>query len=665
MKKTLAILLAVAMLMGILASCSGGEDSTQESGGTPSGETNSASGKNDEQMSQVELSTDGTEELKDVVLFKTGDLESWDIFSCNSTNGFYSFANLYDPLLTHDIYGNLEPCLAESWGTEDNGKTWTFNLRKGATWVDKDGNYKADVTSADWVTALEWVLNFYASDGKNASFIINTVEGAKEYYEYTQTLTEEEAMGDIDYDLFMDMVGIETPDEYTVVYRCVDEIVYFDTLTTYCALYGLPRGELEELGREGYKAADPLKLWYNGPYVTSDYVRDNESVMVPNPAWWNGENTSRFDSITYKIVDSNDTAYLLFQAGEFDKIELAESSIRSIADNPNSKYYDNLVIQHTATFAGKMTFNYAKNNEDGTPDVNWNTAIANENFRKALYYGVDWTDYLSRQNALDPLESQGYTLVGPGLCNVDGVDYMEYVEGLLGLDSDSEEYDRYDEAKGQEYKEKAMEELSAQGVTFPVELVHYVQASNQTQLDTANVLKANIEEYLGDMITVVIKSYITSFANEVRNPSLNSIQLYSWAADYGDPIAVLGLMCNDVAGMNFSVGAHIYDATTEIVGVFDEYTKLCRAADAIHDDLNARYKAFAEAEVYAIENVMFLPLYMTSFVELTRINDFTHPQAGYGIQEYRMVNVESSTELYTQEDWEKLSEVYEANRKSY
>ncbi len=631
--------------MGLLASC----------GGDGGNGGNGSEGSNGEEGG----STAGS--ITDLVLFSTTELSSWDPFYQNSATALRICANIFDSLLTHDLYGNLVPCLAESWGTEDNGKTWTFHLRKDAVWVDKDGNEMAKVTSADWVTALEWVLNYWASEGHNSALITDTVEGALEYYEYTYNLDEETAMGEVDYDKFMETVGIETPDEYTIIYHCKNEIVYFDTLSAYIVLYGLPRGLLDTLGREGYKSCTGTQLWFNGPYMVTSFTRDNEKVMTKNPLWWNTE-ANRFETITVRKVDSTDTAYLMFHNDEFDMIELTESNIRSIADDPSHEYYDNLVIEHTATFAGKITFNFAKNLEDGTPDVNWNTAIANENFRKALYYGVDWTDYLGRQNALKPLESQGYTIVSPNLCHIDGQDYCEYVEGLLGLDSDAEEFDRYDAAKGQEYKEKAMEELSAQGVTFPVEMVYYIQSSNQTSLDTANVVKNNLEEYLGDMVTLTIKTYITSFANEVRTPSYEGITISGWAPDYGDPIAVLGLACNDVPDMNFSRSAHIYDATTEIVDVFNEFTSMVRAADAIHDDLNARYKAFAEAEVFAIENVMFLPLYTTSFVELTRINDFTHALAGYGIQEYKFVDVETSTELYTQEQWDEFEAEYEANR---
>ena len=42
--------------------------------------------------------------------------------------------------------------------------------------------------------------------------------------------------------------------------------------------------------------------------------------------------------------------------------------------------------------------------------------------------------------------------------------------------------------KAEQYKQQAIEELTAQGVTFPVEVDYYIQASSQTALDSANVV---------------------------------------------------------------------------------------------------------------------------------------------------------------------------------
>lgn len=659
MKKILAVLLSVVMLLGVLVGCA---DKTDTSADNNNDSTNDTSKETNSAYDDVQLSTDGAEPLKDVVFYQTIENDTFDMFYSNAANLFQISANCVDPLITHDIYGNMIPCLAESWETTDNGKTWTFHIRDDVVWVDAEGNYKADLTSEDWVTALEWVLNFWESEGKNASFATDTIEGALDYYEYTENLDEEEAKN-VDYDLFMEMVGIETPDEYTIVYTCVDEIVYFDTLATYVVLYPLPRGELEELGVDGYIAVQPSELWYCGPYVISSFVSGNEKTLTQNPLWWDTEST-RFDSMTWKIVDSVDTAFLMFQSGEFDFVRLSESNIRAIADNPSNEYHDYTVIEHSPQYAGIMLFNYAKNLEDGTPDYNWNTAIANENFRKALYYGLDLTDFLGRINALDPLASQGYSITSPGLCNIDGMDYVTYVEQQLGLDSSADSFDRYDADLASQYISTAKEELAAAGVTFPIEIDYYIVASNQTNLDTATVLKSTFEDCLGsDFVTLEIKTYITSFQNEVNVPSLYSFRYMGWSADFGDPIAVLGLACTDKTGNNFASGSKAYETESqEIIDLFAEFTSMVRTADAIHDDLEARYKAFAEAEAFCIENVLIFPIYKTSYVELTRINDYTKPLAGYGIQSYRLVNIGSSAELYSIEDYETLENAYNAGR---
>ena len=78
-----------------------------------------------------------------------------------------------------------------------------------------------------------------------------------------------------------------------------------------------------------------------------------------------------------------------------------------------------------------------------------------------------------------------------GLCYTsDGRDYVELVHDELGYaEPDGETPVRLDPEKAQQYKKQAMEELSAIGVTFPVEIDYYIQGSNQTMLDSANALK--------------------------------------------------------------------------------------------------------------------------------------------------------------------------------
>ena len=66
----------------------------------------------------------------------SGEIGSLNYLTTATTNEFTVSANIVDTLVERDCYGNIVPCLAESWEPSEDGRTWTFHLRQGATWVD-------------------------------------------------------------------------------------------------------------------------------------------------------------------------------------------------------------------------------------------------------------------------------------------------------------------------------------------------------------------------------------------------------------------------------------------------------------------------------------------------------------------------------------------------
>ncbi len=123
-----------------------------------------------------------------------------------------------------------------------------------------------------------------------------------------------------------------------------------------------------------------------------------------------------------------------------------------------------------AKYCYQFQLNYHKLFSDGTEDVNWNTAVANEAFRLSWWYGLDLKDYYKRTNAVDPMvcENNFYTMKGL-VYTSDGTDYTELVRQEMGLpEPNGETMVRLDAEKAAAYKQQAMEELTALGVTFPV-----------------------------------------------------------------------------------------------------------------------------------------------------------------------------------------------------
>ena len=637
--KVLALGLAAMM---VLSGCGGTSTETK----TPEESTA-------EKAEQEQTGVESTQELKEVVIPKiaTSELTTFNFLHTQNGDDGVVLYNLWDGLLSSNSWGQIIAGIADDWGTEDGGLTWKFHLRDGVKWVDVNANEKADCVADDFATGLEWVLNFHKNEAVNTSMPMEMIKGAREYYEYTKTLSEEEgyALTAGEGSKFREMVGIEVLDEHNLIYHCIAEKPYFDTLAASNCLYPLAQGLVDELGIDGVNAMNNENMWYNGAYTMTTYVQGNEKVFTKNPKYWDTESV-RFDKATHRMVESWDTAYHLYQAGEVDYVKLTESMVKTISENPDHEFYKYMVPDKPSKMSVQFHWNYVKNKEDGTPDTNWNTAIANEAFRKSIYYGLNLYDYFGRFNAVEPLQCENSSYTCRNLARTsDGTDYVDLVEERLQLPkSNGETPRRYDPEKAAEYKKQAIEELTALGVTFPVEFDHYIVGSNQTQLDNALVLQNSFDKYLGsDYVKLNINTYIANFNKEIRERRLQSFRLDGWGADYNDP---KNYLAQTMLGNENAMYAESYsninkleenETNKELLEQLRTYTEMVEKADAITKDMDARYEAFADAEAYTIEKVHMLPCNYNVGWCLTRYN--VHAEFSGS----RMKNWETKADGYT------------------
>ena len=663
MKKTVSRLLALALTAALVLTGCGGGTTTEEPADT-SENTGTTESTETTEGETAESNEPGENEITDLVIPKTltRELETFNWLYSQRAEDSENLTQLVDGLLEANPEGTLSPGIAEEWGSEDGGKTWTFKLREGVKWVDVNGNEKAECNAWDFATGLEWVLNFYKNDSTNTSMPFEMIEGAEEYYEYTKTLSEEEAFALTagEGSKFFEMVGMEIPDDYTIIYTCITEKPYFDTLAAYQSLYPMAQGMIDELGGvDAVQAMNNENMWYNGPYTMTSYIQGNEKVFTKNPLYWDTE-CKLFNTVTFKMVESSDVAFQLYQAGDLDSVGLTESALTTIARDPNNEYYDYLVPAVPSKYSYQMHFNYNKNNEDGTKDTNWNTAIANEAFRKSWYYGLNLSEYWKRSNAIDPFscENNFYTMEGL-VYTSDGTEYTQLVKEELGLkDSDGVTPARVDADLAEQYKQQAIEELTALGVEFPVVADYYISASSQTALDSANVLAQAFSDGLGDdYVKLNICTYISSGNNEVVVPHLHSFVLNGWGADYGDPQNYLGQECYGNDNAYYSAHYSYINEITEpdetnadLLATYQEFTELVEAADAITTDLDARYAAYAKAEAYLLDHVLVMPCNYSIGWCLSKVDNDSKIYAMYGSQNEKMKNWVTNSDGYTSEE---------------
>ena len=619
----------------------------------------------------------GATPLKEFISFESGnrELESWNMLYTQKAEDANVVTNLWDGLLSFDRYGKVVPAIASSWEHNEDATVWTFHLRDDVDWVDCNGEVKAHLTSKDFLVGFEWVMNAIKNEANNTSMPNDTIVGAYEYYELTKEAGD--AAADMTYeDMLAAGVGIEAPDDYTLVFTCPSACPYFDTVAAYNSFYPVAPALIEELGVEGFRSCDNTTMWYNGPYVVEEYIQGNTKSYIPNPNYYDAANVSRFERFTVTMISDGSISLQLYQNRELDEVDLGESNITTIQSDPSNEYNQQLCEKRAKKFSYCFIFNYDKKNTDGTPDENWNKAIANKAFRQCFSKGMVLNKFFARYNPINPLKCENDFFTMKGLCYTsDGTDYTNLVAKEMGLDGEA--YDgktmkrlRANNGDITELKKQAMEELSAIGVTFPVHCSYYILAGSTSALDSATVLKQCFTDSFGDdFIVLDINTFVSSTMKEVVAPKLQSFTHMGWGADFGDPINFLTQIivhddnayysCNmtNIAGI-VNNGPASYQK--DLVAAYEKFTDLVNEGRAIVDDTDARYAAFAKAEAYFLdENLIFPTVYDITWC-LTHVNEYSKINAMYGPCNYKAVNWETSEEAYTTEQYDAFAAAFDA-----
>ena len=619
----------------------------------------------------------GATPLKEFISFESGnrELESWNMLYTQKAEDANVVTNLWDGLLSFDRYGKVVPAIASSWEHNEDATVWTFHLRDDVDWVDCNGEVKAHLTSKDFLVGFEWVMNAIKNEANNTSMPNDTIVGAYEYYELTKEAGD--AAADMTYeDMLAAGVGIEAPDDYTLVFTCPSACPYFDTVAAYNSFYPVAPALIEELGVDGFRSCDNTTMWYNGPYVVEEYIQGNTKSYIPNPNYYDAANVSRFERFTVTMISDGSISLQLYQSRELDEVDLGESNITTIQSDPSNEYNQQLCEKRAKKFSYCFIFNYDKKNTDGTPDENWNKAIANKAFRQCFSKGMVLNKFFARYNPINPLKCENDFFTMKGLCYTsDGTDYTNLVAKEMGLDGaayDGKTMKRLRANNGDitELKKQAMEELSAIGVTFPVHCSYYILAGSTSALDSATVLKQCFTDSFGDdFIVLDVNTFVSSTMKEVVAPKLQSFVHMGWGADFGDPINFLTQIivhddnayysCNmtNIAGI-VNNGPASYQ--TELVAAYEKFTDLVNEGRAIVDDTDARYAAFAKAEAYFLdENLIFPTVYDITWC-LTHVNEYSKINAMYGPCNYKAVNWETSEEAYTTEQYDEFAAAFDA-----
>lgn len=250
-----------------------------------------------------------------------------------------------------------EPSLAESWEVSEDGRVWTFHLRKGVRWSDG-----VPFTADDVLFTFNEV--YYNDQIPSSARDILTVKGER--------------------------IKVEKVDAYTVRFVLPERFAPF---LNALSVDILPKHKLERFVKEGrFNTAwnvntDPKEIVGTGPWVIKEYVKGQRVVYERNPYYWErDERGTKLPYITRKvglIVQDPDTAMLKLRNGEVDYLGLRPQDIQQVVKMKERVRVYDLGSTPSTTF---LVFNQNPNSKVPEYKRRW---FQNRIFRQAISHAID------------------------------------------------------------------------------------------------------------------------------------------------------------------------------------------------------------------------------------------------------------------------------------
>jgi oligopeptide transport system substrate-binding protein len=194
-------------------------------------------------------------------------------------------------LVTEDPSGNPIPGAAARWETSPDGKTWTFHLRPH---VWSDGT---PVTSHDFAFAWRRILDPHIA--ANYAYNLWLLKNA-------QAITEGK--------LKPGALGVETPDDSTLVVHLEHPAPYLPQLLMHETTYPLPQHVVEKYGSAWSAAGHYVS---NGAYVLKEWSPGDHITLVKNPRFYDAKDV-KINTVNYFPTLDGAAALRRLRAGELD-----------------------------------------------------------------------------------------------------------------------------------------------------------------------------------------------------------------------------------------------------------------------------------------------------------------------------------------------------------
>lgn len=241
---------------------------------------------------------------QELVVGISTDVDNWYLDKFPGGDTRFVWSQVYEPLVRLDTDLKIQPGLAESWETPDDGKTWIFHLRKG--------------------------IEFHDGTPFNATAVV---------FSYSDnSFARRIALRTVDH--------VEALDEYSVkfVSKRPTPVPLYITHVAWPIMSPSCEDEKGEF----------VKPIGTGPFKFETQIKDQEVVLVRNDDYWGEKPT--LEKVIFKVIPEASTRVMALETKEVDMIiKVPEFEVSRLEKKSNIEVYRKLT-----TFTDFLQFNCEK-----------------------------------------------------------------------------------------------------------------------------------------------------------------------------------------------------------------------------------------------------------------------------------------------------------------
>lgn len=229
------------------------------------------------------------------------------------------FNALFEGLVSQDPH-DLHPIpgVAESWDISPDARVYTFHLRADAKWSNGD-----PVTAHDFIESWHRLLS-PALGSQYSQMLYKDAEIINAHAFYDGKISD------------FGQVGLQAPDDRTLVVHLVNPADYFLSMLNHESLYPVHVPTILKYGhldQKGTAWTHPGNFVGNGPFRLKSWRLQQELVVERSPTYWDAASV-KLKEIHYYPTDNLDTEERDFRAGQLHvTYEIPLSKIDYYAQN--------------------------------------------------------------------------------------------------------------------------------------------------------------------------------------------------------------------------------------------------------------------------------------------------------------------------------------------